>query len=56
LFDQISREFSKETLYYLDYRRLYNREAQYERKYIAKFFILFNSIFVLQRKSIKDVQ
>ena len=46
----MNEEFSEEQKHHINYWRSQDDEAQNQRKHIAKFIILFNIVFILQRE------
>ena len=49
----MSEKFSEKQKHDIDYRKSHDDEAQNQRKYIAKFIIFFDVVFVLQRELVK---
>jgi hypothetical protein len=43
-------------MHYINYRKLYNKETESKRRYIAKFLFILDIILVLQRRSLKTMQ
>ena len=52
----MSEEFFEEQKYYIDHRKIHANETSNQCEHIAKFFILFDIIFVLQCEFIEDVR
>ena len=51
----MSVELSEEQKHDINYWKLYDDEAQNQRKHIAKFIIFFDVVFVLQREFIEII-
>ena len=49
----MSEKLSEKQKHNINYPKSYDDEAQDQRKHIAKFIILFDIVFVLQREFIK---
>ena len=51
----MNEKLSKKQKHDIDYRKSYNDEMQSQRKHIAKFIILFDVVFVLQREFVEII-
>ena len=52
---KINERFSEKQKHYIDHRKIHANETLNQREHIAKFFIFFNIIFILQYKFIENV-
>lgn len=50
---QLSKEFFKETIHYINYRRIYNKKMRRRRRHIVKPFFVSYAIFLKQCNDIR---
>ena len=51
----MNERFSEKQKYYIDHRKINANETSGQREHIAKFFIFFDIIFILQCEFIENV-
>ena len=51
----MNKKLFEKQKYNINYRKSHDDETQNQRKYIAKFIIFFDIVFVLQRKSVEII-
>ena len=51
----MSERFSEKQKHYIDHQKIHADETSNQREHIAKFFIFFDIIFILQCEFIEDV-
>ena len=51
----MNEKFSEKQKDYINHRKIYANKTSSQRKHIAKFFIFFDIIFILQREFIENV-